>query len=335
VKPFAFARPATVTEAARLLAAAQGGARAIAGGSDLLAELKEGTAHYDSLISLSAIPALAEVREQDGGLRLGAMLTLAQVESERRLTGPWRILAEAARGVATPEIRNQGTLGGNLCQRPRCLHFRSPWLDCLKKTGSGCPALESEHQHYLSIFGGRGCHAVHASDLAPPLLALGAAVEIATPGDQQVIPLADFLAAPAGDARSENALPVGGILIAVLLPPVPPAWKGVYLKARERTAGDFPLVSVAFGCAGEAGAIRGARLVLGGVAAAPRRCQDAEALMEGQRPTGELAARAARAAFAAATPLPHNGFKLDLGLALVARAIVELTGIKPEANRSN
>ena len=145
----------------------------MAGGSDLLGEIKDDVVHYERLVSLAGVKALRDLRQDETGLHLGALVTLAQLEYEPRLQGPYGILAEAARGVATPEIRNQGTLGGNLCQRPRCLYYRSALSPCLKKGGADCPAVTGPYQDYLSIMGGHGCFSVHASDLAPPLIALG------------------------------------------------------------------------------------------------------------------------------------------------------------------
>ncbi len=326
MKPFSFFEPTQVAEAVALLSEPGAGSRAIAGGSDLLSELKEGTAAAQRLVSLARIPALRASAQGPEGLRLGAGLMLAELERHPQLTGPFRLLAEAARGVATPEIRNQGTLGGNLCQRPRCFHYRSPWVACLKKGGAGCPARESPHQHYLSIFGGDPCCAVHASDLAPVLLALDAAVVIAGLGGERRLPLAEFFAGPERDVERENVLAGGEIVSAVLLPNQPAGWRGTYLKSRERTAGDFPLVSAAFGCELAGGILRGVRLALGGVAPVPRRCKDVEALLEGQAPAEALAERAAALAFGQATPLAHNGYKVQLGQALVARTIRQVVG---------
>jgi xanthine dehydrogenase YagS FAD-binding subunit len=327
VKPFTFAEPTQLSEAIHLLHAGGALTRPIAGGSDLLGELKEGTAQAEHLVSLSRIAELREVTDTAAGLRLGAGLTLAQLEREPRLTGPFRIVAEAARGVATPEIRNQGTLGGNLCQRPRCFHFRSPWLDCLKKSGATCPAEHSPHQHYLSIFGGPRCFAVHASDLAPPLLALDASLVIAGRAGERTLALRDFFAGPEADPRRENVLGAGDVVRAVLLPKAPERWSGTYLKSRERTAGDFPIVSIAAGCDRSGGVLHGVRLVLGGVAPVPRPCPEAEALLEGQVPSEALVQRAVKFAFQGATPLGGNGYKVDLGRALVARAIRQVAGL--------
>jgi xanthine dehydrogenase YagS FAD-binding subunit len=326
MKPFAFLEPASLAEALAALGAGGGTARPIAGGSDLLGELKEGTAHYERLVSLGRIESLHAIGQEGGAWRIGAAVTLARLELEPRFTGPMRLLAEAARGVATPEIRNQGTLGGNLCQRPRCLHFRSAWIGCLKKGGTDCPAAESAHQGYLSVLGGTGCYAVHASDLAPPLLALEARAVLAGPRGERSLPLAEFFAGPERDPRRENVLAADELLTAVVVAPPAPEWRGTYLKARERTAGDFPLVSVAFGAAVVGGRLRHVRLALGGVAPVPLRVPAVEALLEGQAPGAARAAEAARAAFADAKPLAHNAYKLDLGRALVARAVEQAAG---------
>jgi xanthine dehydrogenase YagS FAD-binding subunit len=322
VRPFAFVEPTSLNEVIRLLADGQPRARLIAGGSDLLGELKDEVVSYERLVSLAGVEELRRIHEDRGELRLGALVTVAQLEYDPRLQGPYRILAEAARSVATPEIRNQGTLGGNLCQRPRCFYYRHPLTPCLKKGGADCPALDSPYQAYLSILGGHGCYSVHASDLAPPLMALDARVSLVGPSGERTMPLEQFFAGPERDVRRENVLAADEVLTAVTLPAALPAWRGTYLKARERTAGDFPLVSVAVGYALDAGLMRQTRLVLGGVAPVPWRSPAAEAVLEGQRPSLELAARAAAAAMAGAQPLSHNAFKVEIGRALVERAIM-------------
>jgi xanthine dehydrogenase YagS FAD-binding subunit len=322
VRPFAFVEPDSLEEVIRLLTAGGTQSRLIAGGSDLLGELKDDVASYERLVSLAGVAALRQVREDRGGLCLGALVTVAELEYDPRLRGPYRILAEAARSVATPEIRNQGTLGGNLCQRPRCFYYRHALTPCLKKGGADCPAVDSPYQAYLSIMGGQGCYSVHASDLAPSLLALEAQVSIADPSGVRTMPLERFFLGPERDVRRENVLTADGVLTAVILPAALPHWRGTYLKARERTAGDFPLVSVAVGYALDDGLIRQARMVLGGVAPVPWRCPAAEAILEGQQPSAALAARTAATTLANARPLAHNAFKVDIGRALVERAIM-------------
>jgi xanthine dehydrogenase YagS FAD-binding subunit len=145
MKPITFVEPVTLAEARAALAG--GSARLMAGGSDLLGELKEGIVAYDRLVSLASVQGMSSIEQQPDGLHIGALVTLNELEYSSELEGPYRVLAEAARGVATPEIRNQGTLGGNLCQRPRCLHYRSALVDCLRKGGDTCPAVESPYQN--------------------------------------------------------------------------------------------------------------------------------------------------------------------------------------------
>jgi len=170
--------------------------------------------------------------------------------------------------------------------------------------------------------GGHGCFSVQASDLAPPLLALDAQVTLAGPSGERTLPLQQFFAGPERAVQHENVLASNEVLTEVIVPEPPEGWRGTYLKARERTAGDFPLVSVAVGYALNEGAIRQARVVLGGVAPIPWPSAAAAAALENQTLSAELATRAAEAALAEAQPLPHNAFKVEIGRALVARAIM-------------
>jgi xanthine dehydrogenase YagS FAD-binding subunit len=321
MRAFTFEAPTTLADAFALLQDPAEQALPIAGGSDLIGLLKDDVVHSERLISLAGIAELRDCRLNQDGLHLGALVTLAELEHDTRLQGPYRMLAEAARGVATPEIRNQGTLGGNLCQRPRCFHYRSALIPCLKKGGLACPAIESPHQQYLSVMGGEGCFCVHASDLAPVLMAMGARVWLEGPAGQRSMVLESFFAGPEQDVRRENVLAPGEVITAVTVPALAEDWRGAFLKARERTAGDFPLVSVATGFAWRHGVIQQASVVLGGVAPVPWRSPEAEAVLEGQAPSEEVAEQAAAAAFAMAQPLANNDYKVDIGRALVARAI--------------
>ncbi|GIX46366.1 MAG: FAD-binding molybdopterin dehydrogenase [Candidatus Tectimicrobiota bacterium] len=326
MRPFRFVEPTSLAEAVRCLQAEPGKARLLAGGSDLLAELKDELVAYDCLVSLAKVPELTRFEVTERGLYLGAMVTLAQLEHDPRLHGPYRLLAEAARGVAVPEIRAQGTLGGNLCQRPRCFYYRQALTPCLKKGGPDCPARESPYQQYLVLMGGAGCYSAHPSDLAPALIALDAEVDLVGPSGARSLPLERFFIGPEVDVQRETALAPDEILTAVRVPLLPSGWRGTYLKARERTAGDFAVVSVAAGYALECGTVVQPRLVLGGVAPVPWRSRQAEALLAGQAPTPEAARRCAEAALAAAQPLPHNAYKVDIARALIARTILALAG---------
>jgi xanthine dehydrogenase YagS FAD-binding subunit len=326
VRHVSFVEPADLAAVLSELTAGDGIAP-IAGGSDLISMLKDGTADYSRLVSLRSLHSLRHIETSaDGGLRIGALVTLSQLESADALAGAFAVIAEAARGVATPEVRNQGTLGGNLCQRPRCLHFRHPQVSCLKKGGDGCPAAESPYQNYLAVMGGAGCYAVHPSDLAPALIALDAVAAIDGPAGKRRLALESFFTGPETDAARETALDAAEVVTAIEVPPAPEGWRGIYSKARERTAGDFPIVSLALGFALLGGIISGARVVMGGVAPAPLRSRAAEQVLNGRTPSDQLATRAAEVALEAATPLSHNGFKLDLARALIVRGVARLAG---------
>lgn len=321
MRPFTFVEAPSEQEAVRFLREGKGAARPIAGGSDLLGELKEGIAAYDRLVSLAGIAGLGAIEETDAGVTIGAMVTVeALLEHAFRNSG-YRILNEAAQGVATPEIRNVGTVGGNLCQRPRCWYYRNALFRCLKKGGTACPAVDG-YNKYLAILGAHRCYIVHPSDLAPPLIALSASVEVVGPGGARWLPLHEFFAGPERDLLRENVLADAEIVRGVRAPAPPPGWRGTYLKARERSAGDFPMVSVAAGFAVENGAARHVRIVLGAVAPVPWRVPAAEAVLEGQAVTPERAARAAEAALAGAQPMSGNAYKLDVARALIARALL-------------
>ncbi len=326
MNPITFVEPTDLGGALAALAH-EPSARIIAGGSDLLAQLKDGRVEYGYLISLDGLDALRGIEMDSAGLRIGALTRLVDLERSPALTGPYRVLAEAARSVATPEIRNQGTLGGNLCQRPRCLHYRHALVSCLKKGGEGCPAAATPYQDYLSVFGGAGCYAVAPSELAPPLIALDATVILESPRGRREMALESFFVGPDADPTRENVLADDEIVSAVSLPPIPTVpsrWRASYSKARERTAGDFAVVSAAIGYELVDGRMRHVRLVLGGAAPTPLRMRAAEAVLEHAAPSDAIAAEAAETALSGATPLENNAHKLDQARALITRGLARL-----------
>ena len=216
-------------------------------------------------------------------------------------------------------------MGGNLCQRPRCFYYRSPHTVCLKKGGDSCLALAGNSK-YLAIMGGERCYIVHPSDTAVALVALGADVELAGPTGRRTMHLQDFFTSPGADVRLENVLQPGEVLASVTVPPMPENASSTYLKAREREAGDFALVSVAATLAVTNGRISWCRVVLGGVAPYPYRASAAEerVLGAGVADVDVGAAEAGRLAVAGATPLRGNAYKVDLAANLVKLAIVRL-----------
>ena len=323
MRPFRYLRPTSVEEAVELLAT-DPEARPLGGGSDLLGEMKEGITLPGALVALSEVPQLREVAPlPDGGLALGATTTLAQMEGDPLLQENYTALAQAAASVATPQIRNVATLGGNLCQRPRCWFYRSPLYDCRKKGGAICFAVNGDSK-YHAILGGRDCFIVHPSDLAVALLALDGRVEAAGPGGRRTLPAEDFFAGPDRDITRENVLEPGELVTGVLLPPPTPGGRSLYLKVRERSSVDFALVSVAVWARLEDGRVSEARVALGGVAPVPWRSREAEEALAGI-PVEQVDAEATGwAAVEGARPLRDNHYKIPLAASLVARAVASL-----------
>jgi xanthine dehydrogenase YagS FAD-binding subunit len=296
--------------------------QALAGGQDLLTVLKDGIARPSRVVNLKTLPGMRQLELRRDGLHIGALVKLHALEEDAVIRRQFPGLAEAAASIATPQIRNLGTVGGNLCQRPRCWYFRSPEIFCLKKGGTACYAATGENK-YHAILGGGPSFIVHPSDLAPMLIALGAEVELVSPDGARSLPLDDFFILPSkGDVRRENVLLPGELLASIRVPLSPLAARSAYLKFKERHSLDFALASAAAAVElGALGVIRTARVVLGGVAPVPWRVPQAESFLAGKRLTPEIAAEAARLALQGAKPLGKNAFKIPLTQALVRRAL--------------
>jgi xanthine dehydrogenase YagS FAD-binding subunit len=321
LRPFEYLQPQSLEEAASLLSV--DGAYALAGGSDLLSEMKERVVSPAALVSLAGVEELRAVEVTPEGVRIGAMVSLAALAGNTELQQRYPVLTEAAGGIATPQIRNVGTLGGNLCQRPRCFYYRSPLTLCLKKGGDSCLALAGNSK-YLSILGGERCYIVHPSDMAVALVALDAQVVLAGPAGRRTMSLQEFFIGPSVNLTSENVLQTGEVVASVSVRSSPENTRSVYLKAREREAGDFALVSVAAALAVTDGRVSWCRVSLGGVAPYPYRAQEAEECLIGIAAANADAAEAGRRAVAGATPLRGNGYKVDLAANLIKQAISRL-----------
>jgi xanthine dehydrogenase YagS FAD-binding subunit len=332
MKAFEWTNPASVNEAVQLLASQatdiDEAPRPIAGGQDLLTTMKEYASRPSRLVNLKSIRGLDRI-EGDGrkGLSIGALVTLTQLEENPIVKSAFPGLAEAAHSVATPQIRNLGTVAGNLCQRPRCWYFRLEEVICLKKGGSECYAATGENK-YNAIIGGGPSFIVHPSDLAPMLVALGASVSVTGPQGKRVIPLDKFFTLPSqGNPRRENVLNNEDIITQIQVPPSPLAAHSTYLKFKERESMDFALSSVA--CAVELQAdksVKQARIVLGGVAPIPWRVPAAEQYLAGKKLDSDVLNEVARLALADADPLEKNAYKVPLTKTLVRRALSKAGG---------
>ena len=329
MKTFEWTSPTTINEAVKLLTDSSPGdiheaPRPIAGGQDLLTTMKDYTSRPSRLVNLKNIRGMDRITLNARGLTIGALATLSELEEHAGVRKSFPGLSEAAHSIATPQIRNLGTVGGNLCQRPRCWYFRLEEVVCLKKGGSECYAAKGENK-YNAIIGGGPSYIVHPSDLAPMLLALGARVTVAGAAGKRIIPLDKFFTLPSeGSIRRENVLQNEEIITEIFVPASPLATRSTYLKFKERESLDFALASVAAAVqlAGSR-TVRDARIVLGGVAPIPWRVPAAEKFLVEKSLTPDVLAEAAKIALADAKPLEKNAYKVPLAQTLVRRALIK------------
>jgi xanthine dehydrogenase YagS FAD-binding subunit len=319
------ARAATATVASAMLSRsgqpATDAAVLKAGGIDLLDLMKEGLLSPHRLINLLAIPGLDRIEPQEGGVRMGPNVTLAQLAAHEAVRARYRALADAAGASASPQIRHSATLAGNLLQRPRCWYFRSRAHHCARKGGDTCFAFAGENQ-YHAIFDHRGCAIVHPSTCATALVAFGAALEITDPtGARREVGLEAFLRLPQTDLQRENDLLPGEIVTAIRIPAHPQTTRSILLKQGETESFDWPVAEVAVALDLADGVCRSASVVLGAAAPVPHRATQAEATLAGRAIDEALLRAAARAALEGAAPLSRNAYKLPIFEALVRRAI--------------
>jgi len=303
--------------------------RPIAGGQDLLTTMKEYITRPTRVVNLKSIHGLDKIQSDGkGGLRIGALVTLHQLEEDAKVRKSFPGLAEAAHSVGTPQIRHLGTVGGNLCQRPRCWYFRLEEVVCLKKGGTECFAATGENK-YHAIFGGGPSYIVHPSDLAPMLVALGASVNVTGGDGKRTIPLDKFFTLPAdGNLRRENVLKNDDLITEVVVPASTFGANSTYLKFKERDSMDFAMSAVAAAVTlGANQTVSEARIVLGGVAPIPWRVAKAEAALVGKTMSQELLAEVAKTALQGAEPLAKNAYKIPLTQTLVRRALAKVGGV--------
>ena len=263
MNPFEFVEPESVEEVVSLLREGQGRVEVIAGGTDLLSELKDGLRRPRRLVSLAGIEELGRVEWGEEGMWLGASVTLGSLVEDERLRGQYPILSQAARSIATTQIRSVGTLGGNLCQRPRCWYYRHAGFPCYKKGGVHCYAVNGYNRN-LAILGHGASVMVHPSDMAPALIAMDANVEAFGTRGRRKMELEDFFAGPNQQQMQEHVLRRGEIVTAVWAPKPLPGTRSIFLKAQDRTGEDFALASVALNLRVWYGEVARANVILGG-----------------------------------------------------------------------
>jgi xanthine dehydrogenase YagS FAD-binding subunit len=292
------------------------------GGSDLLGLVKERIVRPDVIVGLRGVKNADQVTAASGGLTIGAEMTLDAISKHPGIRQRHLVLAEAAGSVATPQIRNVGTLAGNVAQRPWCWYFRNGF-PCYKAGGTQCFSFAGENQFH-AIFGGGPSYIVHPSDTAPALMALGATFRILGPSGDRRVPAADFFVLPRQDAAHENVLGNEDVIVSVHVPAAAPGTRSAYHKVLDREAWTHAVVSAAVVLEMDQQVCRRASIVLGGVAPIPWRLPDVEKLLAGQHITEALAARAGEVAVAGARPLSKNGYKIPLTKTMVKRTLMDL-----------
>ena len=318
---FSYVRPKSLNEAVRYLSPE--GAVVHAGGTDLMGCLREDIFGVNTVVSITGLRALKGIaKTPEGGLRIGSLTTIAEVARHPDIRSRYRALAMAASEVACPQLRNQGTIGGNLCQKPRCWYYRGEF-PCLRKGGDLCYAVGGENRYHC-ILGGEGCYIVHPSDTAPALIALQAIVDIAGPKGRRTVAVEEFHVSPSEDYTRETVLEPAEIVTSIVLPPPVEGQRSAYRKVRARRAWDFALAGVAL-----AGRFKGhrtadCRVVLSGAAPVPWRSFEAENIVKAGRLDRARAAEAAAAAVLDAEPMSQNRYKIPLFRGLIEQ---ELTAI--------
>jgi len=296
-------------------------AAVVGGGSEYLQLMKDRVVTPDYVINLKTISGLNYIREERGGFRIGALATLAELEEHDAVKEKLLILSEAAGEAASPQIRNAGTIAGNLCQRPFCWYFRSSNFNCLRKGGEVCYTVTGDSRFH-AILGGGPSYIVHPSDTAPALVALNAQVKIAGPTGEKTIPLEKFFVLPSVDFKRENILKPDEIVTEIYVPYPKYGSKGFYHKVRERLAWDHAIVSVATVIESSNGVVREARVVLGGVAPIPWRASKAEEFLRSKKIDEETAQQASEIALEGAKPLKDNVYKVGMSKSLIQRALL-------------
>jgi len=314
LNPFSYVRAESLGEAFRHLAS--DGAVVHAGGTDLLGCLRDQVFSAGKVVSISGLKGLKGVTKgKDGGLRIGALTTITDIALNADIRKQYSGLARAASEVASPQLRNQGTLGGNLCQKPRCWYYRGEF-HCIRKGGNQCFAVNGENAFHC-IFGGADCFIVHPSDTAPALASLEARLHLEGPKGKRVVPADAFYLLPDFDPTRETVLGPGEIVTHVELPAPPPGLKSSYRKVRARRSWDFALAGVALAIVFQGDRVAKARVFLSGAAPVPWRAKEVEAVITGQKLTPEVIKKAAEVSVQRAKPMEQNAYKIPLFRAVI------------------
>jgi xanthine dehydrogenase YagS FAD-binding subunit len=318
---FTWIEPTDVASA--IAAGAQQGALFKAGGVDVTDLMKEHVAQPTALVNLRKVAELDFLREEQGTLVIGALVTLARLGEDPRVLKGATALAQAARAAATPQIRNLATLGGNLAQRPRCPYFRSELFHCRRKGGTECFAIQGENQEH-AVFDNDRCAIVHPSGTATALVALRASLKLKGPRGERTVPIEQFFVRPEQDVTRENVLSPGELIVEVR---VPTGRRSEYVKLMQKQSFDWPLADAAVSFDVDSESVRDPRVVLGAAAPVPWRSNAAEKALAGAKLSDATVRAAARLATKGATPLDKNKHKVPALQAAVLRSLRAAGGL--------
>jgi xanthine dehydrogenase YagS FAD-binding subunit len=304
-------------------------AKFLAGGTNLIDLMKNGVQTPSRLVDINRVPLTNIEHTPDGGLRLGALARNSDTANNPLVRKDYPLLSQAILSGASPQLRNLATNGGNLLQRTRCPYFMDPaFPKCNKRSpGSGCGAREGVHRRHAIFGASEQCIAVHPSDMAVALAALGASIRVRGQKGERMIPIADFHRLPGTTPQIDTNLQPDELILSIDLPPSPYAAHSHYLKVRDRASYDFALVSVAAALEMQNGTIKSARLALGGVAHKPWRAEKAEALLAGRQANAAAFEAAANEALTGAQPLQQNAYKVELARRAIVRALTLAGGV--------
>ena len=316
---FEYATPTTKEQAVQALGASWGETEVLAGGTDLVSLMKEYLSSPKRVVDIKGIRELRGIAPKGGGLRIGALVTLEELADATAVREQYPALVQAAMGVASPQIRARGTVGGELCQRPRCWYYRAGFGLLAQQDGN--PLVPEGENRYHAIFGGGPAYFVNPSSLAPALVALAARIQLFGPQGAREVAAADFFRVPKSHHERENVLKPNEIVAEILVPPA--TGPNVTYEVRQRTVLDWPLAAAAVALHLKGKTVSSAHVVLGHVAPIPWRSPEAEAALKGNEVSEAVAARAGEAAVRRAQPLSGNGYKAQLARTAVKRAILE------------
>lgn len=334
MKAFTYIRPTTAKEAISAFASAAEGARYIAGGTTLYDLMKLNIEQPPFLIDVTAIAGLNEIDINEDRLRFGASVPMSAVASHETIRTSYPVLAESLWKAASQQLRNMATVGGNLLQRTRCMYFRNGAdgaYPCNKRDpGSGCAAIGGLDRGQALLGVSALCNAVSPGDWPVALTAMDARIEVVGAAGSRYMPIAELYRLPGETPHLEFTLAPGELVTAIEVPRTPAGRSSTYHKIRDRESYAFALASAAVALELQGGRVTRARIAVGGVATRPWRATEAEQMLAGRRLTADRALEIGRAAFQAAQPGRHNGFKLELGARTVADALM----IAAERSRS-